>query len=528
MIPSIPQVKFRKINSKTISFHNPINGFTPQNSSSAPVEGQQGKSQISLGLAVSIYRQNFIGQIGPGEAFSPISDANSYIDGLPLNAVATGVPTTTVNYLSVMASGNVVAFSSTATANKYVSTTTNLVTTNDNDCLLYKDGAGNEQFIWSWENTTQGDLAIILSNGSGSVKETWYSGLTGSQTLTKLVPHKVALGANKNIYITNGQYLAEVSSITGGTPPTGTANSTKLNLGDGWIATSLVAWNNFLFMCGYKNSVAVIGSTVSGIRVWIWDYATANPTYVQDMEDGYASAIAIDQQTGVPTLFTSGLDGKTRIRKYNGSTWDIVFEYVSSFIGNPPKHGAVENYNGGLHFKQDSGNFDINRIDGNGFNYVMSGMDGNSTNADSGFLKNLDGTIGLTTGGKIGSTFKIGTLSNTLYTKNGYFNSNLYKLPYHSKIRAMTFTLAQFGTGASFTLTIYQGQQTISNVFSKQFTATALGTSPTITALRIPIGLVIVDEFSFKVLFDHASTSNVAAIINSIEFEYEDGGEFKI
>jgi len=115
-----------------------------------------------------------------------------------------------------------------------------------------------------------------ITQSTGAYNDFWLSGL-GTQTngtvLTNTIvastrtPHKMVIGPDGNVYITNGQYITQVTlGVTDAT--TTTVDYQALNLGVGFIATGLTVFQNFLIIVGHKSTTFISSITKSETRCW--------------------------------------------------------------------------------------------------------------------------------------------------------------------------------------------------------------------------------------------------------------------
>jgi len=530
-MPKATQLKLTGIKQGVITIKNPFLGWASQQFNQTQTEGlvvqtiRGNECQYSFSSFINLYRANFLGYIAPGEVFTALADTNTYVDNLPLNAIATsgfisGLPA----MFAVMANTKLVSFNESAISAQYTITLADghvthspITSSNNQDCISFKDGTGIEYVLWSWEDQTDADVSIIKPDGTSSDND-WFSTLSGSGPLTKNVPHMMAQGNDGNFYITNGQYIA---SATGITVAIGSmvGNIQKLNLGPGWVATTLTPFQNFLIIGGYKSTI-ISGFTQSQCKVWFWDYANPNPNHIFDIPDNYLSALFVDQITQTLYAFTQGADNKTRIKRYNGTNFETAFEHSSAGMGNAPKHGSIDNYNKTICFRQDSGNYGINQWDGQGFHQGMWAGDGLMAVQAAGFIKNLDSN-GIYIGTKYGNTYKIARINSNGYTPNACFYSLLYLLPNKSRITAVKLYFSQFGTGASLFTSLYRDYDTNTDLLDLTLTYATHGA---LREFTIPMNLPNMNTFLMRFWFNHTSATNTAAIIREAEvyFEYVD------
>ena len=402
-MPTSPTTKLQNIKQQIITIEKPFGGWAAQKQLQGgstggvalyPVEAED--SQYSLSSFINLYRQNFDGHIAPGECLNyQLTDAAGIINQLPVGAAVLEQ-----NY-SVLANNRVVQFNNTnvgqtnywdtAGHGGHSAQTSN---SNNNDIVTSMDLKVTPNLgyaFYSWEDATDADIGIIshaITGGGYTQTYNWFSGLSGSGVLQAGVPRKLTIGTDGNLYCTNGQYIAQallVNSIyasASGLPQ-------KLNLGNGWIANSLIPYQNYLVIIGNRANPTSYGSAqFPRVRVWFWDYASANPLFVFDINDYYGVSVCMDQNGNLYAI-TEGLNAMTSIFIYTGSTFSSKFQAPSASISFP-YHNQVDFANGVINFV---GNNSINQWDGTGFhNSAGQIVVNNPPNAvvAQGFLKNID------------------------------------------------------------------------------------------------------------------------------------------
>jgi len=86
---------------------------------------------------------------------------------------------------------------------------------------------------WTDDFTNSGGPGVTLAAGS-------------ADHLLPGVPHRMCVGPDKILYITNGQYIASFDGTADQGGAYGTFNSFALDLGPGWIATDVQPYQTFI------------------------------------------------------------------------------------------------------------------------------------------------------------------------------------------------------------------------------------------------------------------------------------------
>ena len=230
-------------------------GLIPDYSSTHPVSVEGGNNQYSKATGITFWRSGHLNRIAPAELYGAIADPNNYLQtNAPLNGMvaSTGsayfiLDNARLILLSLGTGGTISDYYDVA----FATTHSGHTTPSGEDLILIKAADGNEYILWSCNDNTDGDVSITGTGANfkdaGHTNFNWFSGLTSSGVLTKGVPHKMIHKTIFNdIYILNGQYVATVQLSGSATPPGGTGNPTRLNLGQGWIANSICDYGNYI------------------------------------------------------------------------------------------------------------------------------------------------------------------------------------------------------------------------------------------------------------------------------------------
>lgn len=505
-----------KIRRGTIVVEQPIGGWQSGQFGSISAAVEVGKDKYTFSSALSLWRNGVRGHMAPGEVFDALSDSGTRVNDLPLNSKVAS----NGEDFSVLRTGRLVVFGvgddtidtnydPTAHGGHTIASSENV------DVEIIKDSSGTELVLSSWEDNADADVMKITSAGGGQVSN-YLSGLAGGTVLLKGVPHIIlqSVIAGK-VLVTNGQYVVEIDVNAG------TANMTKLPLGDGWVATSMRRRGNFIAILGYKSTTSISSFALSEVRTWLWNGYDPNPTVIYDIPDNFAGGLGNDN--GVLLAFTQGRNNTTKVQRLDPRIDDqfkLIFESAS--IGSAPRHGSIENYQGAVHYGRKGGEA-LYVVENGNFHYRALVTDGTNQASDIGFVKNLS-TNALYCGIKTGSVYKIFKINHSKYYVGAEFRSGLLALPFKGRITETRLYPSQFGTGASVTLSVFRNYVTAAvggaaDLMNKTLTNAALGA---ITEKKITKVMELISSFYFILTFNHASVSNTAAIVRRIEFDWEE------
>jgi len=350
---------------------SPAHYFASIEGTEAATIAKQTTNEYAESDGVTLFRTNRLGHIAPGYVFNTLTDAYGYITGLPLNAVCSSEPGVT---WVVLDTGSLIGIDpiTQATLNySLVPSAYAPIQTGNQDIVVTKDlsGSGTEYVLWSWDSYSSGtyrsDIAIAGS-ASGArptyFADTWYTngptiGVYPQVILTEGVPHKMCIGSEGFLYITNGSYLCQVMFVAGGSIfPSGNSANTDcpgaeygptMPLGPSWTAQGV---------CSYKNYVATIASSVrpssvvnsnqvrGSVRVFLWNgissisdgVTTNNAQYEYDIPDNSAQGIFFDGANLY--AMTSGRNNSSKLWVLKGSQFVKVKE--TPFI--LPSTGSIQ------------------------------------------------------------------------------------------------------------------------------------------------------------------------------------------
>ena len=505
---------------KPIVIQQPVLGWGPDfsQSNSAAIEAKEG--QYTQSTAISLFRSGRLSHIAPGETFTALADASTRVNGMPLN----GVVASNREAFVYVDTARVVQFGLTdfvIDAHQQVSLSAghsghNSLSGTDCDVFAYKN-ATNEYILYSWNDNTDGDIGRMLKDAS-SPDDDWASTVlsqTNGTALTAGVPHKIGLGPDQCIYITNGQYLAYHA------PNSTTIDYKKLDLGYGWIATDLDIDGSYLVISAYKATLNTTSYSAGESRVFYWGTIKTSYDFPIDLQDNYVSALQVNNGTVYAFTYGRNLTAKVKVR--NGSVFTTVFE--SAQIGNSPKVGSTDIFQNMIHYASAGA---IYALDGSAFHYrATSTIDSVGTATDTGMVKNLSQNI-LFIGAKVSTSYYIAKINFVGYQPTCDFRTRLYSLPYKSNIDKIIVYLSQFGSGASVTLSLFKDYNDVSiggaaDLLNKTLTNATYGAA---TSINVDFSRITdVNSFFLNIRFGHASSANTAAIIRKIEVYYSPTGK---
>lgn len=522
----LPNTKIPRARAQSRLLHvieAPLSGWGPNDFSlsnsgpvEVPMESPINSRYYSKSGGISLFQIGKYGHIAPGEAFVALTDGSTKVNQLPVNGVVDSAGEAFV----ILKNARVVQFGvGDDTVDAHNATAhgghANLV---GEDILNYKD-VTDEYILYSFRDDTDWDVGRRVKS-SGTYTDSWLSALgtqtndsgEGARTFNKGVPHKMILGPDNDIYITNGRYLASH------TPGSSEVNYKAFDLGAGFIATGLALDGNFLVISGYLGTTYLSAYSRSVSRIYYWNTYTDGFTKMYDMGDNYIGGIKHNGRRLI--AFTQGKDGTTKIQTPGaGNFGEVLFE--SGQIGNAPTHGSMDMFGGWLHYAGD-GSQRLNCVGPNGeyhFRTVPT-VDGISTPTELGMVKNLS-TNKLYVGVSIGGSYKIYQMNsgNGLYYMNTSFRSGLMKFGYRSTIDRFRVFFSQFGTGASVTLSFFKNYSTMSvggadDLLNEAITFTNEGAIAEYTLDRT---IPDVSAGYLNAYFNHAAYTSVAAVIRRIE-----------
>lgn len=349
---------------KTITIQAPYGGFITDYTDGNTRSLEGGANQYARSNGADVFRQGKVGHIAPAQVFNSgyVIDANSRFNSL---ARAVIVDVASANNDVIWLTGG---FASTAP--RRVRTRNDSDDAHDDvaahaghnftvvpstnywgeDIVTYRSKVGGtltNNAFYSWNDSVDGDIGR-MKLGVASVSDGTTSFIStvpaGSGVLIAGVPHLMAEGADKILYITNGQYLA---SYDGNTGNDGTFNNDALDLGNGWVLVDTRKYRKFIAALANKIPEGTYANYTfsSESKVVFWN--GTDPSYqfefgpAEGMDDFFASALFVAQ--GELYAWSRGRNNTTKLKQFDGrDKFVTVAEYPSSIIGTPPLPRSIE------------------------------------------------------------------------------------------------------------------------------------------------------------------------------------------
>jgi len=514
-----------------------ISTLSGTGSGTAPAAALEGNTdQYTYSVAISLFRLEKMGHIAPGEVLNPITDSNSYITALAMN----GDVASTGNSFIVLQNGRVIeTFTDGSSVIDYIVPTAhaaNTISTSVNvDTIVIKDAAStpNEYVIATWQdsgNTADAMIFKVGTNGAWSQKKSdWFSGGSSANYLVALaspgqIPHKMCQGPDGNVYITNGQYIAAATMAAGVSLGASTNTPQALNLGAGWVSTGIVPYKNWLAIIGHKATTYISGVSRSLVRVWLWDGFSGDPRFIFDIPDNFANGIYFDGKELF--AFTSGRNNTGKIHKFNGSSFELLFENGFANFSSNFLQGSMETYqNSVLMGYMSNSEGHLRQWFQNGFHDRTILKDSTTSATAVGMVKNLY-VNQLFVGVTVGGTNKILYQNQfTQYYVGAGIRLRLIDTPYKSKHKKTIIYFSQFGSGASLEVNFFKDYSSPNHGGSTDEFRIATGTPlqidnahlGAVSAWVIEKEITDINSLYMDINFNHTSTSATAAIIRKIE-----------
>ena len=460
------------VNIKPIVFSNPLKGLTKDYTGAltAAVSGEE--FEYSRTNGVDPFRQGFVGHISPAQIFnspSPITDANinSHIRAM-VNDSGNSYQYLLLGGLSGVAprverlqSG---VYNSTA-AHAIVATGGNFTTIPSGtgfwgeDIITYHV-SGTARVFFTFNTSTVGEMGTgTIGAGAPTYDDDFLSTHASGFALQVNVPHKLVVGPDKVLYVTNGRYL---SSYNGDTD---TVLQAAYDMGPGWIITDARVVSSLLVISAVNTgSTYRLVNFSAGSRICFWNTAEPGLGEVYEIPDGHVSSLFIDENTGI-YAFTSKVGDIQRLRRFEDGKWKIIKEWQSSLYGTIPQPNSVDSYRGLLVWipGDSAGSFCLAydpKFDALHLPYFCN--DGTNDATSMGVLKNSDSnnlTISMLSSG----TYELARLNGSSgYASNRDFRTNLVRLPYRSNIIGFKLFFSQMASGSSATFSLFEGYDTMS------------------------------------------------------------------
>lgn len=500
---------------QTITIENLTGGwaYDLSGSNSAAVKGAD--DQYSKSSQIALFRPGQEGNIAPGLVFSTVTDAQSKVNGL---ALAGDVDSSGNAFCLLQGSGTcgIVWFDVTSPSigsNFHGIAGTTTVSAANGDILNYYQQTGTttiatEEYVYySYENGTVGDVGRRVKS-STAFSDNYLTSLavqSNGAGLYRGVPHPLIFGKNEVLYVGNGRYLASHD------PTTTTVNYQAFDLKPGFIVVDTDLYQNYIAILAYRGSTNTNGTTKGECKLFLWDGFSPSWNFEYPLRDFKASALLNDGDNLY--AFTSGRNNTTKKWKFNGSGFDDPL-VESAQIGSAPGKGGVDLYYNNIVWGEDAG--------GRILSYNQ-GLHSVGALTSVGMVKTFYQNT-LFVGDNNSGTYTIQySTPSTGYALQSFLRSVLYELPTNSTLTCIKVYFSQFGTGASVTFSLFKDYNTTSVGGPNDLLNTTLDftTYGAITYYPIQKTIDNINSFYLFLLFNHASTSNTAAIVRRIEIEYE-------
>lgn len=495
-------------------------------SNSAAVEGLAG--EYTQSSTISLFRQGFEGHIAPGPVFDAITDGSTRVTGKPLN----GAMFSNSEVFVLLDNARIVQFGTTddvVDANHDVAAAGihgahSSFTTVNGDIVAFYQQTGTpptftteEYIFYSWEDGTDGDVGRLTKTGF-SYDDDYLSSLAtqnNGTALVKGVPHPLLIGKNDFLYAGNGRYLAAHD------PTTTVVDYKAFDLKPGWVISALGTYQNYIAILAYRANTAGSSVNRSEAKMFLWNGTDPSWNFEYDLKDYYATALLNDGDDIY--VMTSGRNATTKLKIFTGSGFETLFENNSNQIGSPPGIGGMEFFYNHLIWGEENGRLlaygspDPKKYP-SGFHYFAG-----ATNV--GMVKNFKSNS-LYIGDKNGSTYIIRKINYGKYATSSSLRTCLLEFPANSTINSVQKWFSQFGSGASLTTSFFKDYNTVSiggatDWINEQITNTAL---PGATYHATKKNIDTLQSGYLVFTFDHASATDVAAIIRKVKinFTYDD------
>ena len=532
----------------------------------APTFAKQNVNQYTESTAVSLWRKEHMGHLAPGQVSQTCPDASRYIIDLPVAFCAPNIANGfSYDYL-VMRNGFLVGFlgNGGGTYQSFFPTGTPKSTNNCDVVSMYdQDSPQVEWIIWSHETTTTADIDLV-QNYPYYQFNNWFSTFAGYASQANLktgVPHKLCVGPDQNLYVTDGNNIRQIT-ITGPirtealtNSGIGTTVAYNLNLGPSMIASSICSYKTYVAIGAYASSFNGSNLAKGSVKVFLWDGTASNTTsgtalitstaaqYIYEIPDNYLNALHFDGK--VLWAFTNGRNNSSKIWELTSKGFVKVFETPILGQSAVPIQGNIEDYQDGLLIgsQKQGENCYLFRYYGGGFH--CEDLIGDVTNPataigavgnlyqDSIFMGVASPSFatgyGILLKNNGLSTFQPNAQLKTILYTEGLLGRRQYPLGFKGTVNRIQIYLSQWGMGASLQLGLFKdynatgtGIGSANDLLNLTLdTNTGVAESPNHHAF--PVGqteiditdIAITDLSTFYMLlnWNHNSSANLAAII---------------
>lgn len=299
----------------TITINNLAGGWINDFNKGSYSSPQTKPNTYYLGLA-NFNKPSFLGQVSNSFKENPtLMGATT----LPINATIGSN-----NYVySILANGLIKAFDASTTWN---SSSVDYTAPAGCNTDAYKD-------IWKHVSPT-GVEVVMFTYQAGGTAYIGYANVGAIATRndtygtlsTANVPHVGCVSVANQSFITDGQYLQRYD------PNSATPLASRVNMGSGWTLVSVADYGNY---------VACVGNNGTTSRMWLCNSTDTLPTFQYDIRDSNVTAIV--NEGGVLRVFTTGKNGTTKIKSFdgNGFSEEADWECPTSLCASPT-HAMVD------------------------------------------------------------------------------------------------------------------------------------------------------------------------------------------
>lgn len=527
-----------------------------------PLVGKVSSGQYAESDGVSLFNFERFGHLAPSFGWVAMADSGNFMTETPINGGMT--PAKNITYgACVLKNARIVQFdaSGLSTQAKYDPTSHTPVATGNGDMIVFRDYQSTpiEWIVYSWDYSSGSEVSLLKSSDFTTHTDGWYSGsISGVQSLVLGVPHKIWVGPDGNIYITNGPAVQQIV-VPAATALTSATNGNLLEVGSGWTVMGGCSFKNYSAIIAMSANVTSVSR--GSVRVFLWDgtQTTANgvttvaPQYIYDIPDNFANAIYFDGNTLL--AMTNGRNNSFKMWELSGTSgFKKVFE--TQFMSPPlySMQGNIDIMQDSLFFGMQKGDLyaHLFRYFGGGFHdegYIARSELSQGLIATEIFMvKNLFEGL-MFVGGHFASehaiyvsqpgTYLASTLTGTAATINfrsilyttAILGRRAYPMGFKMTINRMKIYLSQWSSSSSLLISIFKNYDAWSpGGATDQLDLTLdtnTGTAESINHHAFPAGTLEMDisdfaitdvsTFYLNVRWTHPSMSSTPAVIRRIE-----------
>jgi hypothetical protein len=415
-MPTTNQPKPPKRETVTIGSHL-LGWISERVNSNVPLDGQDGQYRYSYGM--SAVRPGKKGHIAPAEIFASasFSDVGNAINSLPRAVVSSSdvanIPNAVPNSYMMLGGAASKAPRFVVTDNTNTVTSHHDVTAVNNfstlpstgfwgeDACFYPSvngsvGSNSDYVFYSWNDSAHGDVGQY--DVANNVYDDDYMSTvpTGAAALSFGVPHRMCVGPDRIMYVTNGQFLASYDGTSDTTDANGLFNPQALDLGPGWMAVDVQPYGQeyvavAAVKCGTKYNVP---SYATESRVIMWNGSDLDFSQLYSVDDWFIGCLVSIE--GQLVAFTQGKNGTTKAKTL--PQWPPYFQTVweapTAAVGGAPLPNQAELFNGMVVWNGDTTTNEVFGLmqtqQGWALHTPYYLSKGSGTLSQAGFLRNLD------------------------------------------------------------------------------------------------------------------------------------------